>query len=51
VALDLIESNLEQGQRIIGFYEFVEGNDFRIAGLMEANPAMKNMVSMRVFVL
>jgi len=27
----------------------VEGNDFRIGGLMDTNPAMKNMVSMRVW--
>lgn len=51
VALDLIESNLSAGQKIIGFYEFVEGNDFRIASLMESNPAMRNMVSMRVFIV
>ena len=34
VALDLIESNLPKAERILGFYEFVEGNDFKVGGLV-----------------
>lgn len=49
VALDLIESNMSAGSRILGFYEFVEGNDFKVGSLIENNPAMNNMISMRVF--
>lgn len=48
VALDLIESNLPEGQRIIGFYEFVEGSEPKINSIIESNPQMKDMIAMRV---
>lgn len=48
VALDLIESNLPEGQSIIGFYEFVEGSEPKINSIIESNPLMKDMIAMRV---
>lgn len=48
VALDLIESNLPEGQKIIGFYEFVEGSEPKINSIIESNPLMKDMIAMRV---
>jgi hypothetical protein len=48
LALDLVESNLPASERILGFYEFVEGNEFKVGSMVECNQAMKNMVSMRV---
>jgi len=48
VALDLVESNLLPNERIIGFYEFVEGSECKINSLIENNPAFKSMIPMRV---
>lgn len=48
VALDLIESNLPEGSAIVGFYEFVEGSEPKINGIIENNPQLKDMMTMRV---
>ena len=48
VALDLIDSNIPEGQNIIGFYEFVEGSEPKINSIIESNPLMKDMIAMRV---
>lgn len=48
VALDLIESNLPEGTAIVGFYEFVEGSEPKINAIIENNPQLKDMMTMRV---
>lgn len=48
MALDLIESNLPESQKIIGFYEFVEGSEPKINSIVENNLQMKDMITVRV---
>lgn len=48
VGLDLVESNMKEGEKIEGFYEFMEGSECVINRLGETIPQLKGMKMVQV---
>jgi hypothetical protein len=48
VALDLIESNLQANEEIVGFYEFIENGDSSVNRIIDSNSSLKGMKNLRV---
>lgn len=43
IALDIVESNLSEGQKLFGFYEYVEGSDEVMRRIIDSNQQMNKL--------